>query len=270
MRRRWEPSTYRQAIVTFLDLLGFRELVRTRSAAEVGRIIELMHFFGGAAKDREQAAGTHVVSFSDSIVRVVDADRPSALFYEVLDVLHIQGELVNNGVLIRGGVTFGEVSVRAEGVFGPAFIRAYDLESKVAKVPRVVIDKPAIKAVASGAIRTKDEQHDSEWEVQEVLKLCRRDCCNDLNFVDYIKGFYDELDSPALYPDWLRAHANLVRRLMGAASIQGGSEPHGERLAASLQSKAEWLRDYRNAVVNGLSSEALAGLGATPSELLVA
>jgi len=36
-------------------------------------------------------------------------DKPSAVFYELLDLLHAQGELIGLGILIRGGIALGDV-----------------------------------------------------------------------------------------------------------------------------------------------------------------
>jgi hypothetical protein len=49
-----------------------------------------------------------------------------------------------NGFLVRGGVTIGDLIHDSECVFGPGLNRAYELESTVANLPRVVIDSSII------------------------------------------------------------------------------------------------------------------------------
>ena len=46
----------------------------------------------------------------------------------------------SQGVWVRGGVTVGNILHDDDVVFGPALNRAYELESKVAKFPRIVLD----------------------------------------------------------------------------------------------------------------------------------
>ena len=40
----------------------------------------------------------------------------------------------------RGGVAIGDIYHDDEAVFGPGLVRAYDIESNVAKFPRIVVD----------------------------------------------------------------------------------------------------------------------------------
>jgi hypothetical protein len=54
--------------------------------------------------------------------------------------------LVSLRVLIRGGITFGEVSARVGRAFGPAFVDAYGLESRFAHFPRIVVSPSALNA----------------------------------------------------------------------------------------------------------------------------
>jgi hypothetical protein len=53
------------------------------------------------------------------------------------------------GYLLRGGVTIGDVIHDDEVVFGPGLNRAYYLESKVAKMPRFVLDNEVINELGN-------------------------------------------------------------------------------------------------------------------------
>jgi hypothetical protein len=57
-----------------------------------------------------------------------------------MDLVHLQGELINNSICIRGGVTLGEVHFDQNTLFGPGVVRAYELESNYANFPRIVVD----------------------------------------------------------------------------------------------------------------------------------
>jgi hypothetical protein len=100
---------YRRALVTFIDILGFRELVASRSPSEVREIIRQVQSFGTQADhdlDEEvsddEVNWTRTFAFSDSIIRIrpFDSDfRAGALFQETLALVHMQGELADLGVL---------------------------------------------------------------------------------------------------------------------------------------------------------------------------
>jgi hypothetical protein len=50
-----------------------------------------------------------------------------------------------SGFLVRGGVSFGDLVHDDECVFGPALNRAYELESKIADKPRVIVDRVVVE-----------------------------------------------------------------------------------------------------------------------------
>jgi hypothetical protein len=50
------PATYEEYIVTFLDILGFRNIINTRDAEEVDKIIKLTRYFAGDEKGERLVA----------------------------------------------------------------------------------------------------------------------------------------------------------------------------------------------------------------------
>ena len=60
-------------------------------------------------------------------------------------VSSVQAQLALNKYWVRGGVSYGELFVDAEKhlIAGPALVKAYSLESQIAKYPRIIVD-PAI------------------------------------------------------------------------------------------------------------------------------
>jgi len=144
---------YRRAIVTFIDILGFREIVAQRSSDEIGEILEQLR---GIASDGNEGvvleAGLAAsLAFSDSVVRVCPVDtqrKTGAVFYELLSLVFAQAHLAARGVFLRGGVTIGNIFFDQETkmIYGPALVKAYDLESNFAIYPRIVLDPELIKA----------------------------------------------------------------------------------------------------------------------------
>lgn len=144
---------YSTAFVTFIDILGFKELVVKQKAEKLNSILDKMcFFFTSQSQQRREpyCLEKHlpmILQFSDSIVRiqpVTTSDQETSVldFFvgELEALLLAQGNLICNGVLIRGGLTYGEVCVHKDRIFGPAFMRAYQIESSLARYPRIVID----------------------------------------------------------------------------------------------------------------------------------
>lgn len=85
------PSySYSPCLVTFFDILGFGEMVRTRPATYVGEILDVLQR-SVEPEGPVISTGPRTIGFSDSIVRVVPirTARPSltALRDELLTVL---------------------------------------------------------------------------------------------------------------------------------------------------------------------------------------
>jgi hypothetical protein len=79
-------------------------------------------------------------SFSDCTVMSSAATR-RGLEYFLLMVTQFCLDLMGRGLLVRGGIAKGLLYHTEKAVFGPAFLAAYDLEQRIASVPRVVVDK---------------------------------------------------------------------------------------------------------------------------------
>lgn len=140
---------YSNSVVTFVDILGFADLVRTESAEEVADRLDALGETAAKPVGREGHL-TSVVSFSDSVIRVRPVETEAiydALLHEIQDLAAAQWTLLEFGMLIRGGTTVGMVSAGAGRVFGPGFVQAYRLESSLAVSPRIVIDPGVIATI---------------------------------------------------------------------------------------------------------------------------
>lgn len=151
------PS-YEHRIVVFYDILGWRnEILRAGSdpamIGELRRTILYHHRLLGIEGEQPLSATT----FSDNVVISVP----------VAGNAHIQGFLqriaamplmtLALGRLLRGGIAVGDILHDKEVVFGPALNRAYELESRVADVPRIVVDD-AVLEIASIEQVVRDEE----------------------------------------------------------------------------------------------------------------
>lgn len=169
-----------ERFIVFIDLLGFGSLVE-KSAAEAGlpqKILEaLSSIQPEAIHDNAYAfINTKLVlpeelevvkEFARQLNKAVRASNPVTITYfsdslvisapkedviasqMILDLMaKLSIRLWNDhSLLLRGGLTLGQLIHKENGpLFGPAMNRAYQLESKVAKYPRILIDQHCYEA----------------------------------------------------------------------------------------------------------------------------
>ncbi len=140
---------YQHSVVTFVDILGFADLVRREGPDE---IVEMMDAMNETAASPVGVDGlrTSVVTFSDSVIRARPIGPESlyeALLHEIQDLATAQWTLLEFGLLIRGGTTVGDVSVAEGRAFGPGFVQAYRLESSLASSPRIILDPGVVQRI---------------------------------------------------------------------------------------------------------------------------
>jgi len=237
-----EGVTYQPCIVTFIDILGFRTLIENRPPKEVYKVLQsLKHFtnpvedlFGGANISISRA---HARSVSDAVVRVrpyKTAYRDGALVHEILDLLHAQIELISQGVLVRAGLTVGDAFLEPSPhgtIFGPAMVRAYEIESQEAIYPRIVIDDLALEQHASDE-GLRSDHNTLEYE-QRMLAGILAAGDDGTKYIDYLRADA-EFDDPGLYFQFLQDHAKLIR--------EGRKASQDRR----IRRKYEWLAAYHN------------------------
>lgn len=162
---------YEQRIVAFIDILGFKEIVKQseKDTTKIELLYSVLDFLKGwetsdkwdlkfvEIEEDAQKKGvanfdirgkTNTTSFSDSIVVSVKVDNnvnemTSTL---VVNLAYIGALLIEKGILFRGGLTIGNIIHNDNGtVFGQALIDAYYLETKSAKYPRIVLSDKLIR-----------------------------------------------------------------------------------------------------------------------------
>jgi hypothetical protein len=133
------------AYVAFLDVLGFKEMVRKEKLRE-----KLENFFKITKENFKiiEAAKKEIRKFilSDSIILVVEIDNDSFGNFEKLlrAIKNLQADLALEDIWLRGAVSYGDVHLSDSGdeekiIYGDGYIRAFELENK-AIYPRVIID----------------------------------------------------------------------------------------------------------------------------------
>lgn len=144
---------YENCFVAFLDILGFRsKILDSRNNDETLKIlIESLNTCGAFPSRGEKISESRNFRrisvqgrfFSDTILFFlkVNQDDLTQLF---IIIRYLQDRLWERKICLRGAVTLGEMYWPSKGKsisLGPALIEAYDLESKVAIYPRILISQ---------------------------------------------------------------------------------------------------------------------------------
>jgi hypothetical protein len=156
---------YSRRLVAFIDLLGFKNSVQSKDFSEVEKILsEFTKMINNAdQQNTSRLAHAHIAAkkFDKDVIRF-DTNKQNMTFFSdcvvwsypmdeiKVDFIHslmslissfvvLQFVLFSKGILVRGGVTFGDIYQNNNKVFGDALIRAYQLEQS-AKYPRIAFD----------------------------------------------------------------------------------------------------------------------------------
>jgi hypothetical protein len=162
---------YERRFILFLDFLGFRELVK-RTAKEddlLPHMVKAMDRVGEiGSDDAEFYRSQQITQFSDSIVVSYRVEESSAVFDLLNGIAFCVIDLVERGFLLSGGVAVGDVLHTRKHLVGPAMVAAYDLESKIANFPRIILD-PQLLKVARAARKDDHTEDEEEKYVRDFL-----------------------------------------------------------------------------------------------------
>ena len=158
--------SYQIGIVAFIDILGFKEIVKKseRNPKQLRTVYESLEFLKKrelpekwklqlveieedaqikGISDFDISNRTFSSAFSDSIVVTVivdDGNIHASLSTLLANLSFVGSKLIIDGILIRGAITIGKIIHTQTGiVFGQGLIDAYQLETRAAKFPRIIL-----------------------------------------------------------------------------------------------------------------------------------
>lgn len=166
-----EDISYQTGIVAFIDILGFKEIVKKSERSP--RLLKTIYDSLGFLKTRELpekwnlqlveieedaqkrdiidfdiSDRTYSSAFSDSIVvsvKIDDKNIHATLSTLLANISFVGSKFIMDGILIRGGITIGKIIHTETGiVFGQGLIDAYNLETRSAKFPRIILSDKLI------------------------------------------------------------------------------------------------------------------------------
>jgi hypothetical protein len=129
-------SAYDDRVVLFMDILGFRDLIRRERQDVVAEAL--------AAIAVQYKENIQISAFSDNVAVSMIVAGGCELLQIIQVSSYLSWLLLHKGVLSRGGIAIGKLHHDNGIIFGPALNDAYELESQVAVYPRIILQHEVI------------------------------------------------------------------------------------------------------------------------------
>lgn len=276
-------------VVAWIDILGFREellqaekkggdelqrvyrkLLRVRQAFdEPSSSIEPLDL-----EQEQQAYGREVIALSDGLVITASLPRATArghvtdydlLMSIISELILAQADCALDGIFVRGGISIGDFFFEDNILLSPALVRAYELESKKAVYPVIVIKAKDIELLRKldGYKHYAKDAEPSQYELCPFRSpRADDDSSEDLLHLDYLElvanintygptgaqyaelssGNYTDRERERLFSLYMNRnalnamirHKEQIVRAYEAASSEG------------VRAKYRWLMEYHN------------------------
>ena len=138
----------KQCAVAFIDVLGIKNKIESDSKWALDW---MWIFYKSVMNEINSNNRIKVRIFSDNILicEEIDEKNPEIAIYDVISVIEkIEFEQFKIGALfLRGSFVLEDLHFSENFVYGPALLKAYELESKTAFYPRVIVDESVLKNI---------------------------------------------------------------------------------------------------------------------------
>lgn len=149
-------NEYINCYIAFLDILGFKELVRSHTCAEILKVFDEIKKQYIITCDKDHCPlvsidNIHFKIMSDSICVYIPTGANNSLPALIGLCAYLQVRLwrLDKPILVRGGIVQGDIYANGDITFGTGLTNAYLLEERNAKVPRIIITKETIDSCKS-------------------------------------------------------------------------------------------------------------------------
>mgnify|MGYP002510084474 FL=1 len=226
-------TSYEERVVAFVDILGFSAMVNKsfNNEEEYEKIKFALETIQNVKKISD-INDAKVTTFSDSIIISYPAKARDPLFYILIDLIHLQLNLLQQGILVRGGIAKGKVRHVKEMVFGPAMISAYELENKYAVYPRIIVEKELVDWEKENY---RQQKYSAKFDIDDLMSLLKKDDYNDIYYIDILRQ-KQELD-------YFEDYELLLRNVR--QTIDNGLKNNNK----SIVMKYIWLKNYYNEII---------------------
>lgn len=232
-----ENIEYDDYYVAFLDILGFKEIIKTKTCEEIYSVFnfikkDIRAYFSVNCEDISAFDDVKYKIISDSIVVYIKSSIDNAFFALLYTCQKLQVNLLcqETPVLLRGGISKGSLFVQDDIIYGESLTNAYIIENSVAIYPRIVFEKSLL---------------------DEGIKNCKKisPTINKLNSLFYLRES-DELFFINFMPFSLFADINTTFDFVDNI-LKGCQEYINSDYDLSIRSKYMWLKHIAQILVKG-------------------
>lgn len=165
------------SIVAFVDILGFSNMVKSdcENKSDASKYFEVLREIN---KETREIGECNITQFSDSVIFALTLSQENYL--KMIKILaEYQMKLLYHSIICRGAIAYGKHYKEDDFMFSQALIEAYQLESKDAIYPRIVISenlleyfKPLVKDVPY-LLREKDGFYFVDYLANADKNVCQ-------------------------------------------------------------------------------------------------
>ena len=194
---------YEEYFVAFLDILGFKNLLKEMKCNEIYSIFNVLHKKTSGTRTQngvEIKAYKEIkhVILSDSVIVYIKKDIEDA-FATLINICdQLQFSLANRDkpILLRGAISIGVLFSDSENdfIYGNGLTTAYLLENNLAKYPRIIFTGNVLEeglkntkymiAYMQGIMKPYEEDDDSLYYINYLFP----EFCNSNNLIRYYDG----------------------------------------------------------------------------------
>jgi hypothetical protein len=197
------PVKYQNRIVAYIDILGFTEMIKQTiredspetSAQRLNTIFNIVanfqRYFDAIKTKRGLKDNCAITMFSDLIVFSQPQSESAGVLAMFEALKRLQINMLARNILLRGSIVFGKLIHNQNIVIGPALINAYNVESKSAVYPRIVIDPKVMNLY----VRTKGIIHNAGKRIKDLDYDFTNDDFDGTYYIDYFNFVDDYLQN---------------------------------------------------------------------------
>jgi len=236
-------SNYEERIVLFLDILGFKELIKksVEDSEKFQKIQTCIKVIRNVFNITQRTKERTITQFSDSLVvsfKITEKGEVALLLNKTKELIR---KLILKEIVCSGGIAKGKLIHNNIFLFGPSFNEAYKLESKLAIFPRVII---ADKSIIDIGVENYGyhPSNDPEYEESEINSLIKLDF-DGFHYVDYfvVESFFDLSTKDRIY-------INMLRKLIVIQLDKFKYDDYNRK-------KYEWMKDKFNIRIKEIKTD---------------
>lgn len=223
---------YEKKVVFFIDILAFKSMIEgerenqenKKTAHEIYKLFDDMqkHSDEFNLVNSNMINNIKITHFSDSLIISFGEEDKFNLFGVIYCILRLQYWLLkNHKVLLRGGCAYEELMHNSNRVFGKGLNLAYNLESKFAKNPRIIIPAEILEECCVN--------NEARENVQDLL--AKDD--DGFWYIDYINIKHLMVNEEKLYQEYANCISEIIEK-----NINNDDE--------SIREKYLWLQSKYN------------------------